>query len=198
MSLTEIRQIEEELKDIDKRVKKLEDKKPWLEIIAIVISLFSLIGYYPQFKELKEDIKYKKFMTGYSKAYSEVVNNYINGKEDSSPLDNYILDKGGDTEESFKEEVINRIKYKVNNNEYNKSLKYTYTFNYSAHVSAKETKSNDLIIISGVTTKVGDSEPYTDAEGRVYEIVEDKNLKSIKIVDRYFTKSNTKEYLDIK
>ncbi|MDD7755203.1 MAG: hypothetical protein PUJ51_11980 [Clostridiales bacterium] len=181
---------------LEEKVKNLESNKKLRNNLGVIISLVGLIITivlnWGNLSDIRTNKKCKNFIENYSKAYTEVVNNYINGNNDSSALDNYIADT--ESGRQFKNEIIENINKNKKRGVYDEGLKYKYTFNYSHYVSIKETKYSDLIFVSGVTTETSDgSKPISDSSSRAYEIIIDKN--NIKIENRIYSKKNTENYL---
>lgn len=179
---------------LDQRIKKIEKKKLNVSTISMIISLFSLIitillniG---NFSNMIVNKQCKEFVKNYSEAYTEVVNSYVNGKGDFSPLNDYIADTREGRE--LKKTMIDNINKNIKNGIYKRNVNYTFTFNYSHYVSMKENGQRDLMYVLGVTYGSSDgSLEGTDSAGRVYGIIRDKNNIKIETKDEINTKNKT-------
>ena len=93
---------------LEEKVKNLESNKKLRNNLGVIISLVGLIITivlnWGNLSDIRTNKKGKNFIENYSKAYTEVVNNYINGNNDSSALDNYIADT--ESGRQFKNEII--------------------------------------------------------------------------------------------
>lgn len=182
-------QIGIQIGSLDERIKKIEDKKlnlsTMISLATLVITIILNIG---NFSNMMVNKQYKKFVRNYSEAYTKVVNSYVNGKGDFSPLDDYIANtKDG---RDLKKIMINNINNNIKDGIYKRNVNYTFTFNYSHYVSMKENGQRDLMYVSGVTYGSSDgSLEGPDSAARVYGIIRDKNNIKIETKDEINTKN---------
>lgn len=183
------------------RIEKLEKRKK-IEGVVVIVGLVStvltillnipnVISQYDKYFIFPNEKTLKVFMTDYSRAYSNVVNNYVQGNEDSSELDDYIAHN--DSGKKFKEEIISNIKKNIDKGNFTKDKVYEYTFNYRSYKSFEETGDSDFILVSGVSSIVKNksagniiSRNSNDGNSRSYEVIIDKDKKDIKIEDRKY------------
>ena len=194
----ELINIEEQ--DLLNRIEELEKRKKMDGIVMIVglvstvltilLNIPNVIEIYNNYFSFPNENELNLFIEGYSRAYSKVVNNYIQGNEDSTPLDEYI--SNNDSGKEFKNEIIANIKKNIEKGELKSNNIYEYTFNYRNYKSFEETGDSDCILVSGVSTiirsldkKDPKYEP-NDGISRYYEVIIDKNKKDIKIEKRVY------------
>lgn len=187
----------QDISDLRDRIEKLEKRKKY-EIVGLVSTvLIILLNIHNIFNLVNKYFTYpnektlKVFIEDYSKAYSNVLNNYVQGNEDSSELDNYIADN--DSGKKFKEEIIGNIKRNIKEGNFTKDKVYEYTFNYRSYKSFEETGNADFILVSGVSSIVKNKSDKKVIEtngnngiSRSYEVIIDKDKKHIKIEGRKY------------
>lgn len=192
MHLLEMSMVEmaSKLDSLDERVKEIENKgkiqKNVLSIISLVFSIISILLtiFINSDKILDNHVnsKYKKFIENYSEAYTKVVNNYVNGNGDFSPLEDYVA--GTENGIALKKTIINNINKNMEKGVYQKNVNYKFEFKYSHYESMKENGKKNLIYISGVTYESSNGTLDTpDNNTRIYAVVKDK--KGIKI-EKYY------------
>lgn len=190
MHLSEMSMVEiaSKVGSLDEKVKKIERKKDLVTYVSLFISIVSLaIAFVSSSENISDSIlnlKYKIFIENYSKAYTKVVHNYVNGDGDFSPLEDYIA--GTDEGIELKNTIINNINKNIEKGVYQKNVKYKFKFKYSHYEPMKENREKNLIYISGVTYESSNGTLDTpDNDRRIYEVVKDKN--GIKI-EKYIPK----------
>ena len=200
MALVDERDIENRIEELEREIQqeRIENKRSnrVSRITTIISAIFTLIvntptlvGLYHQYLVFPTERDFEVFMNDYGKAYSEVVNNYIQGDNDFSKLDKYIVNN--DSGNEFKKKIISNIENHIEKSDFKKDTIYEYNFNYRDYKSFEETKCGDFILISGVDEiyknksdgKIKNYKPNGDGI-RFYKISIDKSTIKIAIENR--------------